>query len=214
MIDGRVLLLQDQDVPSRTEIIEDSDRIASVEKAYDTAAERVGLETFTVNQDEVPAIRSTVSGYYEAIGVGNLQKAYSYLGPTARDRQSQASWIKDQARFRESLHLQGTRINPVELGDVDKHRATRPQMCNGRTTFPTVSGISALYNAELQLVDVGLAGDRARRSQLVRGELDGGVRVRVAPWHHVELLRRDRAARLAPQDSVLPLLHHVSLALY
>jgi hypothetical protein len=123
IIDGRVLLLQDQDVHTRAEIIEDSDRIAAVEKAYDTAAERVGLETFTVNQDEVPAIRSTVSGYYEAIGVGNLQKAYSYLGPTARDRQSQASWIKNQARFRESLHLQGTRMNTVELGDVEEHRA-------------------------------------------------------------------------------------------
>jgi hypothetical protein len=124
IIDGRALLLQDQGEPYRAEIIEDSDRIAAVEKAYDTAAERVGLKTFTVNQDEVPAIRSTVSGYYEAIGVGNLQKAYSYLGPTARDRQSQASWIKTQARFRESLHLQGTRINTVELGDVEEHRAT------------------------------------------------------------------------------------------
>src|SRR5215217_4218663 len=41
IIDGRALLLQDQDEPYRAEIIEDSDRIAAIEKAYDKAAQRV-----------------------------------------------------------------------------------------------------------------------------------------------------------------------------
>src|SRR5215203_209793 len=67
--------------------------------------------------------------------------------------------------------------------------------------------------AELQLVEVGLAGDRAGRGQLVGRKLDQRIRVPVAPRHHVEPLRRDRAARLAPQNSILLLLRHVSLPL-
>ena len=35
--------------------------------------------------------------------------------------------------------------------------------------------------AELQLVEIGLAGDRACRGQLIRGELDRRVRLSVAP---------------------------------
>src|SRR5215213_3265649 len=50
--------------------------------------------------------------------------------------------------------------------------------------------------AELQLVEVGLAGDRARRSQFVGRKLDQRIRVPVAPRHHVEPLRRNRGPRV------------------
>jgi hypothetical protein len=140
IIDGRVLLVQDQGEPGEAEIIEDSDRIAAIEKAYDTAAERAGLEAFTLHQDEVPAVRSTIFKYYEALGVGNLEKAYSYLGPTARSRQSQDSWIKAQTEFRESLHLQGTHINTIELGDVEEHKATATADVNWEDNLPGTIG--------------------------------------------------------------------------
>src|SRR5215210_323397 len=65
--------------------------------------------------------------------------------------------------------------------------------------------------AELQFVEIRLTGYGARRGQLVRRKLDHRIRVPVAPRHHVEPLRRERAARVAPQNSILLLLHHVSL---
>src|SRR5829696_7466945 len=67
--------------------------------------------------------------------------------------------------------------------------------------------------AELQLVEIRLTGDRTRRGQLVRRELDHRIRVPVTPRHHVEPLRSDRPDCVAPQNSILLLLHHVSLPL-
>src|SRR5918994_7137423 len=57
--------------------------------------------------------------------------------------------------------------------------------------------------AELQLVEIRLAGDRAGGGQLVRRELDHRIRVAVAPRHHLEPLRGDRAARVAAQNWIL-----------
>ncbi|HSK85245.1 MAG TPA: hypothetical protein VK902_17875 [Rubrobacter sp.] len=72
--------------------------------------------------DERASVEDTIRGYYEALGAGDFEEAYSYLGPTykkAIDYNKQI-WIDSQ----ESEQITDSTINSVKVQRVSEDEAT------------------------------------------------------------------------------------------
>lgn len=71
---------------------------------------------------EEKAIQASVRGHYEAIGVGDYEKAYSYFGLVERAQVgSEEGWTEGQTRF---CPVESARIESIEAGGIDGDRAT------------------------------------------------------------------------------------------
>jgi hypothetical protein len=70
--------------------------------------------------DEEAAVEEAVRGHYVAIGAGNFEEAYSYFGPTFRNRVDQESWVSSE----ESYQITNSTVNSVEVTYVDETTAT------------------------------------------------------------------------------------------
>jgi PASTA domain len=69
---------------------------------------------------EVAAVEAAVRGHYEAIGAGDLEEAYSYLGPTFRSQQDEASWISGE----ETYEVQCSTIHSLQVDEISGTTAT------------------------------------------------------------------------------------------
>jgi hypothetical protein len=69
---------------------------------------------------EEEAVAAAVGGHYEAIGVGDFEKAYSYFGPTFRSQHDEASWISSE----HSYQIQSSTVHSLTVDEVSGTMAT------------------------------------------------------------------------------------------